>query len=165
MVNTKIIVGVVLLVAVITGIYMFTAIGKNPINTVRVIDNPGPNPGNTVKVIDNPSVNLPETTGNVIEMTSSGFSPKTLNISKGDTVTWINKDTTPHWPASAMHPTHTVYPGSNIEKCGTSEQGNIFDACRGLAQGESYSFTFNEVGSWGYHDHLNSNLFGKIVVK
>ncbi len=99
-----------------------------------------------------------------VEITSSGFSPKELSINKGDTVTWVNSDTAEHWPASAMHPTHTVYPGSNIEKCGTSEEPNLFDSCRGIPSGESYSFTFNEVGSWGYHDHIVNGLYGKIVV-
>jgi len=62
-----------------------------------------------------------------------------------------------------MHPTHTVYPGSDVKKCGSDE--SIFDACKGLEQGESFSFTFNEIGSWGYHDHLRASTTGKIVVE
>jgi plastocyanin len=100
-----------------------------------------------------------------VEITSSGFSPSTLEINKGDTVTWINMIDTKSWPASANHPTHTVYPGSDIKKCGTSEEAGIFDACRGLAKGESFSFTFNDVGSWGYHDHLSARTRGTIIVK
>ena len=64
-----------------------------------------------------------------------------------------------------MHPTHKVYPGSDIEKCGTAEESNIFDACRGLKEGESYEFTFNEKGSWRYHDHLNIKNTGSIIVE
>jgi len=100
-----------------------------------------------------------------VEITSEGFSPNELTINQGDTVKWINKDSARHWPASAMHPTHTVYPSSDIKKCGTSEQSSIFDACKGLAQGESWSFTFNEKGSWNYHDHLFPGLRGKIIVQ
>ena len=70
-----------------------------------------------------------------------------------------------HWPASALHPTHTVYPGSDIQKCGTSEGDKIFDSCTGLNKGESFSFTFNEKGDWRYHDHLNPNLNGVITVQ
>ena len=101
---------------------------------------------------------------NIIEITSSGFSPKTLTINQGDKVTFVNKDSQEHWPATAVHPTHTVYPGSDIKKCSTAEKSNIFDACRGLAQGEEYSFTFNEKGSWNYHDHLVAGLRGTIIV-
>lgn len=154
MVSGKVMVGILLLVAVFGAVYLFSSFLENPINTAGVIDNPDENSQGTDVSINN-----------VIEITSSGFTPQTLTVSKGDTVTWINKDTEKHWPASAVHPTHTVYPGSSIEKCGTSEEKNIFDACHGLAQGESFSFTFNEVGSWGYHDHLVGGVFGKIIVK
>lgn len=106
-----------------------------------------------------------EPENHVIEITSSGFTPGTLAVKRGDSVTFLNKDSSPRWPASAMHPTHRVYPGSDIEKCGTSEESSIFDACRGLAEGESYSFVFDEAGSWNYHDHLNLGMFGKIIVE
>ncbi len=111
--------------------------------------------------------NTPETTAGseiTVEITEDGFSPKTVSIKAGDTVTFVNRDIVPHWPASAMHPEHTAYPGSDIKKCGTPEQAGIFDACKELAQGESFSFTFNEKGSWGYHDHLNPTLWGTINV-
>jgi len=99
-----------------------------------------------------------------VEITETGFSPRTLEVSSGDTVTWINKDSSKHWPASAVHPTHTVYPGSSIQKCGSSEAGDIFDACTSLSQGETYGFTFNEKGSWNYHNHLRPSRTGTIIV-
>jgi len=102
---------------------------------------------------------------NTITITSSGFSLSTLNVNKGDRVTFINQGSSPSWPASAVHPTHTVYPGSDINKCGGAEESSIFDACRGLSQGESYSFIFNEAGSWKYHDHLNPSSTGTIIVR
>ena len=101
----------------------------------------------------------------VVEIASTGFSPQTVTINKGDTVTWVNLDTEGHWPASASHPTHTVYPGSSIQKCGTAEQQNIFDACKDLGPEEAYSFVFNEVGEWNYHDHSSPSLFGKVIVQ
>ena len=154
----KIIIGVLILVAVLGGIYVFGSFSKNPINTAGVI-----NP-----ISDTETTPAPEIIGsgeNVIEITSSGFSPGTLTISKGEKVTWINHDTEKHWPASASHPTHTVYPGSDISKCQTAEKDTIFDSCHGLSSGESYTFVFNEVGSWGYHDHLRANLRGTIIVQ
>jgi len=103
--------------------------------------------------------------GNTIEIRSGGIFPGVIVISAGETVNFINRDNRPHRPASDIHPTHRLYPGSGIEKCGTPDQSNNFDACRGLAQGEFYSFTFNEVGSWSYHDHLNPGLRGIIIVQ
>lgn len=96
-----------------------------------------------------------------VEITSAGFSPSTLTIKAGDIVRWVNKDTVGHWPASANHPTHNVYPepGGCI--------GSKFDACKALAPGESWSFTFDKVGDWAYHDHINfrAPFFGNIVVQ
>lgn len=120
-------------------------------------------------VIQPPQLTEPESDPvmkkNLVEMTTTGFVPKTLTIKVGDTVTFVNKDSTRHWPASNIHPTHQTYPGSNIEKCGTSEQSTIFDACKGLMQGEEYSFTFDNFGRWPYHDHLKPSLAGTIVVE
>ena len=76
---------------------------------------------------------------------------------------FVNKDTAQHWPASAVHPTHVVYPESG--GC----IGSKFDACKGLAEGETFEFVFSEKGSWKYHDHLNCcsdpAFFGTIVVE
>ena len=99
----------------------------------------------------------------LVEITSAGFSPKSISINAGDSVPWVNKDTNQHSPESAVHPTHTVYPGSSIEKCGSGEA--IFDACKGLKKGESFTFTFTERGQWGYHDHLTVGFPGTVVVE
>jgi plastocyanin len=101
----------------------------------------------------------------VIKITANGFEPKEVEITKGTKVIWVNEHPNPSWPASAVHPTHEVYPGSSIKKCGTPEQDKIFDACRGINQRESWSFVFNEVGEWYYHDHLNPSWKGEIIVK
>ena len=114
------------------------------------------------------SLNLPKGSSpsqQTVEITSNGFSPETITIKQGERITWLNKKTGAGWPASAVHPSHKSYPNSDIAKCGTDEENEIFDACRGLAQGESYSFTFNEVGSWSYHDHLNPSSRGTVVVQ
>ncbi|MDP3735588.1 MAG: hypothetical protein Q8R39_04135 [bacterium] len=67
-----------------------------------------------------------------------------------------------------MHPTHKLYPGSDIKKCGTLQGGEknaMFDACGAVTPGASWSFTFTELGSWKYHDHLNPLHTGTIVVE
>ena len=106
-----------------------------------------------------------ETKEHIIETTEEGFSPDQLAIKVGETVKFVNKRSRLSWPASAIHPTHQSYPGSDIKKCKTEESNKIFDACRGLKSDESYEFTFNEKGSWNFHDHLNPRLFGTITVE
>jgi plastocyanin len=101
----------------------------------------------------------------IVNITSSGFNRGITEIMAGESITFVNKDTRKHWPASNVHPSHKFYPGSSITKCGTDEADEIFDACRGLDSGEEYSFIFTEVGSWEYHDHLNPRFSGSIVVR
>ncbi len=96
-----------------------------------------------------------------VELTASGFSPNPITIKAGDTITFMNKDSAAHWIASGQHPTHALYPepGGCI--------GSKFDACKALAQGESFTFTFNQKGEWPYHDHTNvkAPFFGKVIVQ
>src|SRR3989344_901625 len=100
----------------------------------------------------------------LVRMTADGFVPEEIEVHAGDTVTFLNEDAREHWPASNLHPTHTAYPGSSIDKCGTDEASRIFDACRGLPSGETYSFIFDTPGSWKYHDHLAAGESGTITI-
>ncbi|MBY0539753.1 hypothetical protein K2P56_05010 [Patescibacteria group bacterium] len=100
----------------------------------------------------------------IVHMTEEGFVPAAIEISQGATVRFQNIDTTPHWPAANIHPTHARYPGSDARKCGTFEQPLLFDSCKGIAPGEHYDFTFEKSGLWGLHDHLYPQFFGEIKV-
>lgn len=80
----------------------------------------------------------------------SGFNPTALDIKQGDIVIFKNNSNVDFWPASDNHPTHTLYPE--------------FDAKKPIGPGGSYQFTFNKVGSWGYHDHLNPAAKGVVHV-
>lgn len=106
------------------------------------------------------------TSEKIIEIGTDGFSPSTLTIKAGTKVTIKNMADADSWPASAVHPTHKAYPGSDIGLCITADiHPPIFDACRGLKKGETFSFTFDQKGTWFYHDHMNTKHFGKIVVE
>jgi plastocyanin len=88
---------------------------------------------------------------NIVTYTKDGFSPMILRIKKGETVTFKNTGTTGLWVASNPHPTHTMLPG--------------LDANRTLINGETYIYTFTQIGSWGFHNHLGSQFQGTIVVE
>jgi plastocyanin len=79
------------------------------------------------------------------------FVPQTLEINPGDSVLFISKASREVWPASDSHPTHNLYPE--------------FDTQRPLAPGEKWKFTFTKPGTWEFHDHLLSQMSGKIFVK
>ena len=153
--KTGAIIGVILALIAIAGIFIFMNYSGN-----KETISSGAS-GESIRVIASQDAGK---INNLITITSSGFSPNRLEINAGESVTFINQDSNEHWPASDVHPTHTVYPGSDKKKCGTSEEKNIFDACKGLDNSEEYSFTFNEKGSWNYHDHLRPSLAGIIIV-
>lgn len=94
-----------------------------------------------------------------VKITSAGFVPNEVTIRQGESVMWINEDNAPHWPASNPHPIHTGYP-SGVRGC----IGSSFDACHGMNKGESYTFVFDKVGTWGVHDHLNPGMLMEIRV-
>jgi len=95
----------------------------------------------------------------IITYTNSGFSPNPLKIRIGTTVTFKNNASKGMWVASAMHPTHKVYPttGGCI--------GSTFDTCGEINPGASWPFKFNIVGNWKYHNHVNPSHFGAIIVE
>lgn len=86
-----------------------------------------------------------------ISIDDLAFDPATVTIPVGATVVFTNNGQALHWPASDPHPTHTDLSG--------------FDAKKGLATGEKYSYTFATKGTFGMHDHLNAKMKGSIVVQ
>ena len=96
----------------------------------------------------------------IITYADAGYSPSSVTIKKGETVRWTNNSNAETWPASAMHPTHSVYPDKSAGDC----LGSSFDACRGLKTGESWDFTFNTAGTWRFHDHLRASNTGSVTV-
>ena len=85
-----------------------------------------------------------------VHMTDDGYQPKVLHIKQGQTVEFVNDGRTEYWPASDPHPIHIDYPG--------------FDAQKTILPGQSWDFTFNRSGRYGYHNHLNPETHAEIVI-
>ena len=97
----------------------------------------------------------------LVDYTDAGYSPGTVTIKKGETVRFVNNSSRGNWVGGNNHPSHTNYP----EKSATDCLGTSFDTCRALQSGEFWEFTFNEVGTWGFHNHVRSRDGGSIVVQ
>src|SRR4051812_11391422 len=52
-----------------------------------------------------------------ITYTNDGFVPNEVTIKKGQRVRFINNSTQEVWPASGVHPTHTIYPEKEPTDC------------------------------------------------
>jgi amicyanin len=82
-------------------------------------------------------------TSHAVEIADFAFSPQTLTIQVGDTVTWTNLD--------------------QVEHTATSTTG-AFDS--GLfGQNQSYSFTFTEPGTYDYLCTPHPSMTGRIIVQ
>jgi plastocyanin len=108
----------------------------------------------------------PTTVTNVttITYTDTGFSPQTVSIKKGDKVVFKNTASLDMWVASNYFPTSRLYPGTDNAQCDISPTPVMFDACTGVLTGESWSFTFDKVGKWSFHNHLKPSHGGTITV-
>jgi plastocyanin len=82
---------------------------------------------------------------------ANGFSPNTVTIKKGETVIFQNKTGKPASVASGPHPTHTNYP--EFDQYKTEQRGQ-----------NEFRFVFEKIGTWKYHDHLNANMTGTVIV-
>lgn len=99
-----------------------------------------------------------------VTFTANGFSPKTVNVKKGDTVMFVNSSSEQMWVASNPHPIHSGYSGTTVDQHCPDTQGVAFDECTAVGAGGTYSFTFQKVGSWGYHNHIDHGMTGTVVV-
>mgnify|MGYP001610676843 CR=1 FL=1 len=81
---------------------------------------------------------------------AQGFTPKSVTVKVGSTVSWVNKGTGGMWVASALHPTHQLLPG--------------FDQLKSVTNGGTYEYAFVKVGTWKYHNHVAASDFGTVVV-
>jgi plastocyanin len=86
--------------------------------------------------------------GKVVSMVGNSggnsYNPNLIEIQVGDTVTWVNNDSSPHSDTSSSN-------DSNFDS-------NI------LRRGETFSFTFDKEGQYPHFYILHSSMVGTIVV-
>ncbi len=94
--------------------------------------------------------------------TDAGFVPATITVKKGTIVTFINQTANEDmWIGSDEHPTHSQYDGTNKDDHCPDTTGTVFDQCQ---EGERFSFTFQKVGTWHYHNHRDDDIRGTVIV-
>jgi plastocyanin len=100
-------------------------------------------PGSITPAPANPAgAVLPDT----ISLKNFAFTPSTLTIKPGTTVTWTNEDGT----------SHTVVSDSGTPVPFTSQT---------LVNGASFQFTFTRPGSYTYHCSIHPSMTGTIIVQ
>lgn len=143
----------VLLVVALCGWYVSSRQGTVPA-TISITT-----PAATQAVVTPSSSNAPMTA--IVKYTANGFTPDPVTIKQGGTVTFTSVDGSPMWVASNAHPTHLQYDGTSRTQHCPNTAGTAFDQCN---KGATYSFTFQKVGMWNYHNHVNTDDGGTINV-
>lgn len=80
----------------------------------------------------------------------NGFSPQMLTTKAGEKVTIKNESNQPLQFSSADHPTHLKNDELNLDT---------------IAAGESQTFTPTTKGTFGFHNHLDDDHTGTIVIQ
>lgn len=102
---------------------------------------------------DSTTVTQPETLETAqVGLTNQGFSPQTITIKVGQSVVWTNQDTLSRQIAADPHPVHENLAG--------------FTVSEPLQSGDSFSFTFDEKGTYTFHDESKPLEFkGTVIVE
>jgi plastocyanin len=87
---------------------------------------------------------------NTITYSNDSFSPSTLTVKAGTTVTVKNASSQAIQFDSDPHPVHTDNTDLNVGV---------------ISAGQSKTFLTNRTGSFGYHNHLNPSETGTLVVQ
>jgi plastocyanin len=146
----------ILVIAIIIVLIVLAARNNNKDAAVEIIPQPTENetpslPNNPPIQTESENTTLNTPTTHTVSYASTGFSPSSITIKAGDTVTFTNGTSSKMWVASDPHPQHTDF--------------SDFDAGKGYEAGTSYSYTFMEAGTFTYHDHLHSSMRGTVTVE
>lgn len=91
-----------------------------------------------------------QTSGTIITLTDAGFDKASYTVKAGDTVTVKNESSSAMQFSSADHPTHLENPELNMSV---------------IEPGQSGTFVAETAGTFGFHDHLNDQFTGTLVVE
>lgn len=80
----------------------------------------------------------------VVKISDFAFSPASITVKKGDTVTWTNEDNV----------AHTVTESDNQDGPKSDE----------LQKGDTFTFTFNDAGTFKYKCSLHPSMTGTVTV-
>lgn len=80
---------------------------------------------------------------NTVKIASFAFTPATITVPVGTTVTWTNEDTA----------SHTI----------TADDGTTFNSGN-IAKGGTFSFTFTTAGTFPYHCAVHPSMTATVIV-
>ena len=85
-----------------------------------------------------------------ISITAGGFDPSVLAVKQGTKIVWTNQDEAIHQVVSNSHPEHKDLAELKSEV---------------LNDDQTYEYTANQKGTYGYHDEMDPTLNGKLIIE
>ena len=95
-------------------------------------------------VAQNAAPAAPAAAAAAVSIDNFTFTPQSLTVKAGTTVTWTNRDDIPH---------------------GIAATNNAFARSRAMDTDQSYSFTFTTPGTYQYFCYIHPHMVGTIVVQ
>jgi amicyanin len=140
--NRSVLFGVigVAVVLVILGVILFEGKGNAPTTTGTSND------AGSMNMSSNNNSNQTPVATNKVSISNFTFSPASIKVKVGDTVTWTNHD-------SIGHTVTADSPSSDAPASDT------------LVKGKSYSFTFTKAGTYTYHCEPHPYMKGTVTVE
>ncbi len=129
----KIIIGVIVVVVVLGGAF-FVLHKNNSMDTMNMKQ--------AQNSTSNTNVKAP-TDKNAVTIQNFAFSPKTITIKKGQSITWTNEDSAGH---------------------SATADDNSWDTGV-LPQGQSKSLPFTKTGTFTYHCSVHPDMHGTVIVQ
>lgn len=134
---SKTVVVVIVIVLIILGGGYFLSQSATQTTTTPT---PTPSPSATLST----TVSATQSSSDNVTIQSFAFTQPSITVKKGTTVTWTNEDSVGH----------TV----------TETDSQTGPASSTLATGDTYSFTYNTVGTFPYHCSIHSSMTGSVTV-
>jgi plastocyanin len=133
-------IAVLVAVLVIGGGIAWLTMNKKSDKTASSSSTTPPPSSNDTTSNDNQAVATTEVT-----IQDMAFSPATITVKKGSTVTWTNKDSVSH----------------NVSADESSDLKMLSDT---LADGDSFKFTFDKTGTFTYRCDFHPSMTGTVIV-
>lgn len=134
----------VVVAILIIGAAAYALTRNNNTNNDQVQNNPPASSSQNSQDNNQDKSSQTPTSTNAVTIQNFAFLPGDITVKKGTTVTWTNKDST----------THTV----------SETDGRKGPSSGNLNPGGTYSFTFNEAGTFKYRCDIHPDMLGTVTV-
>ena len=140
---TRVTYHLILTVVILTGLIIMAGCGAASQETPQSPGTEAPETSPGLPVSPSGTTSSPTSVTIELEIANFAFSPETITVAMGTTVTWYNNDSAPH----------TV-----------TTREPLFNSGR-LSRNETFSYVFEQRGTFEYYCSIHPYMAGKVIVE